>query len=100
MLRPLTDPLGFRCAYWLLSEDLTVEELTDRLSADADAVHDSLSALADVGVVERRVRVRDDVSNEYYRATIIAETLLSCVAELMTREHLFASVYDSDSDGL
>lgn len=89
----------FEIVYRLLhGEDHSPTQFAEEMSLNASTVHYHLSKLVDVGLVEKRKRTeRNDAGfHTYYRATVLAETILEHgVEELLHREWDFLEAYDS-----
>jgi len=98
------DRVRFEIVYRLVhGGDASPTQLSDHVAVDDSTLHYHLNELVDVGLVEKRKRVEPDSRGlyTYYRATVLGEAVLDHgVEELVRREGVFRSAYDSDaSDG-
>lgn len=93
----------FEIAYRLVhGGDMSPSELNEAIPIDDSTLHYHLNKLVDVGLVERRKRTERTSEGlyTYYRATILAETILEHgVEELLRREWDFKAAYSSDASG-
>ena len=101
MQAAIGDRTRFEIAYRLVhAGSMSPTELTDSMDVDDSTLHYHLNKLVDVGLVEKRKRTEPTSSGlyTYYRATILAETILEHgVEELIRREREFLEAYDGDA---
>lgn len=91
----------FEIVYRLVhAGEMSPAELNEVIPIDDSTLHYHLNKLVDVGLVERRKRTERTSEGlyTYYRATILAETILEHgVEELLRREWDFKEAYSSDA---
>jgi DNA-binding transcriptional ArsR family regulator len=79
---------------------MSPSELNEVIPIDDSTLHYHLKELVDVGLIERRKRTERTSEGlyTYYRATILAETILEHgVEELLRREREFEEAYSGDA---
>lgn len=99
MHRSMGERTRFEIVYRLVrGGDMSPTELVDRLGIDDSTLHYHLNQLVDVGLIEKRKQAERTSEGlyTYYRATVLAETLLEDgLEELLRREWEFTEAYSS-----
>lgn len=99
MQQSVGDRTRFEIVYRLIhGGDMSPTELVDLIEIDDSTLHYHLNQLVDVGLVEKRKRAEPTSEGlyTYYRATVLAETLLEHgLVELLEREWDFTEAYCS-----